>query len=112
MYLRSGESPKAYVQYIFGGIPQCYAQFDSFHRSEGGRGAISRQLKQPRFKTVIEGRKMTIEAEIPRSVLGPKKASTPFNFARNCFDSGRGRYYTLAPGNMYYNLKCYELLWE
>ena len=112
LYLRSGDSPTAFVQYIFGGTPQCYAQYNSRHRKDGGAGAVIRQLAQPAFKTVATKRMMTIEAAIPLAELGRPSAATAFNITRNSIENGLGRHYTLAPGRAYYNLDHYEMLWK
>lgn len=112
-YFRHTDSERAYVQYIFGALPQCYAQYNSHHRKEGGAGARIRELAQPEFKTAVTSTTMTIEAAIPLAELGNPTGSTTFNIARNSSEkNGSRKYYTLAPGDLFYNLKWYKLVWK
>ena len=112
-YFRHTDSERAYVQYIFSALPQCYAQYNSHHRKEGGAGAKIRELTQPEFKTSVTSTTMTIEAAIPFAELGNPTGSTAFNIARNSSEkNGSRKYYTLAPGDLFYNLKWYKLVWK
>ena len=112
LYFRHSDSNTAFVQYILGGISECYAQYNSRHRKEGGSGALVRELAPPKFKTKVTPKMMTIEAAIPLSVLGKSVESTAFNIARNSSEHGKRKYYTLAPGDAFYNLKWYKLVWK
>ena len=112
LYFRHSDSNTAFVQYILGGISECYAQYNSRHRKEGGSGALVRELAPPDFKTTVTPKMMTIEAAIPLSVLGNPVESTAFNIARNSSEHGKRKYYTLAPGDAFYNLKWYKLVWK
>ena len=111
-YFRHNDSPTAFVQYIFGGLPLCYAQYNSRHRSEGGSGTKVRELAQVKFKTTATKDTMTIEAAIPLAELGDPKDATPFNIARNSVEGGLAKRYTLAPGDSFYNLNYYKLVWK
>ena len=112
MNSKHSDSNTAFVQYILGGISECYAQYNSRHRKEGGSGALVRELAPPKFKTKVTQKMMTIEAAIPLSVLGKPVESTAFNIARNSSENDRRKYYTLAPGDAFYNLKWYKLVWK
>ena len=67
LYFRHSDSNTAFVQYILGGISECYAQYNSRHRKEGGSGALVRELAPPDFKTTVT----------PKATAKPKTSTSP-----------------------------------